>query len=123
MFKKDFDLFKQKYIKNCKTKSLNESILKLYAYILENENFDSDFWVIGGGNDDVVKILEHNFSKNAWLELQVDIQYWTLDQIEILAECVQTGTGNYDGDEMLCSLNKRKILLKEINHLIEKAYS
>ncbi len=123
MFKKDFDLFKQKYIENCKTESLNESVLKLYAYILEGENFDSDFWSIGGGNDDVVKILEHNFSENAWLELIVDIQYWSLNQIEILAECLQTGTGNYDNDEILCSINKRKNLLKEINHLIDKAYS
>jgi hypothetical protein len=118
MFVKDFDLFKQKYIKNCKTQSLNESVLKLYSYILENENCDSDFWDIGGGNDNVVRILEHNFSENAWKELQIDIQYWTSYQLEILAESIETGTGKYDGDELLCSKNKRNILLKEIIPLI-----
>ena len=117
MFKKDFDLFKQKYINNCKTQSLNESVLKLYAYILENENCDSDFWDIGG-NDKLVRILEHNFSENAWIELQIDIHYWTSYQLEILAESIQNGAGKYDDDELLCSQNKRNILLKEIISLI-----
>jgi hypothetical protein len=114
MLKKDFDLFKQKYIKNCKTESSSSAVLKLYSYILQNENSDSDYWTEGSGNNDVVKILENYFSENNWKELENDLDNWTTFQLEIFTECILEGTGYEDDDKEFSTIENRFILLLKL---------
>lgn len=83
MLAKDFDLFKQRYKENCKTESSNPAILELYSFLLKNEVVDSDVWTVGGGNDTVVRLLEHYFSDEDWKELEIDLENWTTNQLEI----------------------------------------
>ena len=88
---KDFELFKQKYSINCKTKSENYSVLSLYSFILQHENSDSDFWNISAGNGfgDIDYIL-NNFDENDWNKLTEDVTNWTTYQKEILSEGLLT---------------------------------
>ena len=114
MLKKDFDLFKQKYKKTCKTESSSFAVLKLYSFILQNENSDSDYWTEGSGNNDVVKILENDFSENNWVELEKDLDNWTTFQLEIFTECILEGTGYEDDDEEFSTIENRFILLLKL---------
>ena len=82
MFPKDFELFRQKYQDNCFTKSANNLVLKLYSSILKNETVDSDVWIVGGGFEDIHRIL-FDFEENDFNNLNNDIINWTPDQIEI----------------------------------------
>jgi hypothetical protein len=114
MLKKDFDLFKQKYIQNCKTESSNSAILELYSFILKNEVVDSDVWTVGGGNDDVIRILEYFFSEKDWKELESEIESWTTNQLEIFTESILEGSGQNENDEFNSTVEKRFILLKKL---------
>jgi hypothetical protein len=96
MKKEDFELFKQKYASNCKTKSANEAVLEVYAFLLENENTDSDYWTIGNGNHALVTILEYKMQDDDWSELESDLSNWTIQQLDIFAWCITSGEGIYD---------------------------
>ena len=120
MLKKDFDLFKQKYKKTCKTESSSFAVLKLYSFILQNENSDSDYWTEGSGNNDVVKILENDFSENNWVELEKDLDNWTTFQLEIFTECILEGTGYEDDDEEFSTIENRFILLLKLLEIAKK---
>lgn len=114
MLKKDFDLFKQKYIENCKTESENSAILELYSFILKNEIIDSDVWTVGGGNDDIVRILEYHFSEKDWKELETELENWTTNQLEIFTESILDGSGQNENDEFNSTVMKRFHLLKKL---------
>jgi hypothetical protein len=114
MLKKDFDLFKQKYIQNCKTESSNSAILELYSFILKNEVVDSDVWSVGGGNDDVIRILEYCFSEKDWKELESEIESWTTNQLEIFTESILEGSGQNENDELNSTVENRFRLLKKL---------
>lgn len=120
MLVKDFDLFKQKYKENCKTESLNPAILELYSYILRNEVIDSDVWTVGGGNDTVVRILEHYFSDEDWKELELELENWTTNQLEIFTECIVEGSIESDGDDLNSTIMNRFYLLKKLLIIGEK---
>ncbi|MDQ7961130.1 hypothetical protein [Flavobacterium lindanitolerans] len=111
---KDFDLFKQKYKENCKTETSNPAILELYAYILKNEIVDSDVWQDGGGNDTVVRILEHYFSDEDWKELEIELENWTTNQLEIFTECIVEGSAESDNDDFNSTIMNRFHLLKKL---------
>ncbi len=84
---KDFELFKQKYSENCKTKSENSSVLNLYAFILQHENSDSDFWNVSAGNGfGNIDYMLKNFNESDWIELTKDLTNWTNNQKEIFTE-------------------------------------
>lgn len=114
MLAKDFDLFKQRYKENCKTKSSNPAILELYSFILKNELVDSDVWKVGSGNDTVVRILEHYFSNEDWKELEVELENWTTNQLEIFTECIVEGSTESDFDDLNSTIMKRFYLLKKL---------
>ena len=96
MKSKDFDIFKNKYIANSKTKSTHEAVLEVYAFILENENSDSDYWTVGGGNNRLVMILEYQTQEADWIELDSDLDNWTTGQLEIFTLCITSGRGIFD---------------------------
>ena len=114
MLKKDFDIFKQKYIQNCKTESSNSAILELYSFMLKNEMVDSDVWTVGGGNDNVIKILEYYFSEKDWKELESEIESWTTNQLEIFTESILEGSGQDENDELYSTVEMRFSLLKKL---------
>lgn len=114
MLAKDFDLFKQKYKENCKTESSNPAILELYSYILKNEVIDSDVWTVGGGNDTVVRILERYFSDEDWKELELELENWTTNQLEIFTECIVEGSTESDSDDLNSTIMNRFYLLKKL---------
>ncbi|TPD70648.1 hypothetical protein [Flavobacterium microcysteis] len=114
MLAKDFDLFKQKYKENCKTESSNPVILELYSYILKNEAIDSEVWTVGGGNDAVVRILEHYFSDEDWKELEPELENWTTNQLEIFTECIVEGSAESDSDDLNSTIMNRFYLLKKL---------
>jgi hypothetical protein len=122
MLKKDFELFKQKYIQNCKTESSNSAILELYSFILKNEVVDSDVWTVGGGNDDVIRILEYYFTEKDWKELETEIESWTINQLEIFTESILEGSGQYENDEFNSTVENRFRLLKKLLEIDTKRY-
>lgn len=96
MKKEDFEIFRQKYRSNCKTKSEKEAVLEIYAFLLEYENSDSDYWTVGYGNNDLVQVLEHKLQDDDWNDLESDLSNWTNQQLEIFALCITSGQGIYD---------------------------
>lgn len=74
-----------------KTQSQNLSVLKLYAFILQNENNDSDFWSITG-NDQIVYILDQEFkNEDDWKALAADLVHWDNTQLDLFADGVMDG--------------------------------
>ena len=121
MLVKDFNLFKKKYIKSCKTKSLNTDVLELYSFILENERNDSDYWTIGNGFDEITIILKY-FKECSWDELKTDLSNWTIFQLDIFTEAVLTGgypISNFS-DLDLKSIEKRCELFPILINIADK---
>jgi hypothetical protein len=93
---------KLKYGDRSKTKSTNFTILLLYKFILEHENWDTDYWWGGGGDHDLNRILEAYFTDFDWEELEEDLEYWTTAQLEIFLYCIMNGyTFNFEHDNIL----------------------
>lgn len=72
------------------SKSKNTKIIFVHFYILNYQNEDSDFWYMGNGTDEVASMFEQ-FDPETWFELENDIKYWALEQIEILIDCLVNG--------------------------------
>lgn len=110
---------KEKYNENCKTQSDNNSILLLYTYILQKENVDSDWWNEGYGCNDVVSILERNFGDLEWELLEIDLNNWTVVQIELFIQSIINGSPGYGLFEDIKSIDllKRYTLEKRIRLL------
>lgn len=110
---------RNKYKDNCKTRSNNCSILLLYTYILEKENVDSDWWNEDYGCNDVVYILERNFGDLDWESLEVDLDNWTEDQMELFILSIINGDSGYGlfEDMKIVDLLKRYTLEKRIKLL------
>jgi hypothetical protein len=89
------DYLKTKYKDRCKTESENKSVLLVYSYILEKENVDSDWWNEDYGCNDVVYILERNFSELDWKLLEIDIENWSIEQIELFIQSIINGDPGY----------------------------
>ncbi len=77
------------------SKSKNAKVIFVYFYILNYQDEDSDFWYMGNGIDEVASIFEQ-FDSEAWFELESDIENWTLEQIEILIDCLVNGGMRYE---------------------------
>ncbi|MBA9074909.1 hypothetical protein GGR22_003086 [Flavobacterium gossypii] len=120
MLAKDFDLFKQRYAENCKTKSSNPAILELYSFLLKHEVVDSDVWTVGGGNDTVVRLLARYFSDEDWKELETELENWTTNQLEIFTECIVEGSAESDTDVANSTVMNRFYLLKKLLAIGEK---
>lgn len=88
MTQQEFDQFlvtKAVYTQNNRTKSSNEGVLEVYAYILGHELSDSEWWSGGHGSSDLLGIITY-FEPTIWTELEKDITNWSPDQIEIFAQ-------------------------------------
>lgn len=115
------NILKLKYKDNFKTKSDNSSVLLLYSYILEKENVDSDWWNEDHGCNDVVGILERNFSDFDWEMLEKDLENWTLNQIELFTLSIingSCGNGLFE-DLKVRGLQKRYTYEKRLQILIK----
>ncbi|MCD6068280.1 MAG: hypothetical protein K0S33_3106 [Bacteroidetes bacterium] len=95
MLKKDFDVFKQKYLADCKTQSSNSCVLELYRLMLEKERVDSDYWSEEHGAADIIRIFENCFTDHDWKELETDLPNWTLAQLELFTEAIMGGYHSY----------------------------
>lgn len=96
MRKKDFKRFSRKYREDCETMSDNEAVLEVYAFLLEHEHSDSDYWTQGNGVDDLILVLERYFNEADWEALRSDLKNWTLSQLEIFTLCITAGRGVCD---------------------------
>ena len=115
------NILKLKYKDNFKTKSDNSSVLLLYSYILEKENVDSDWWNEDHGCNNVVGILERNFSDFDWEMLEKDLENWTLNQIELFTLSIingSCGNGLFE-DLKVRDLQKRYTYEKRLQILIK----
>ena len=68
-------------------------IESIRTYIMDNISRDSDFWSIGGGNQEIQKRL-NDFSPNNWKSLKKDISEWNNDEIDLLIDAIAFG---FDG--------------------------
>jgi hypothetical protein len=84
MFKKDFDLFSQNYLKYCQTKSDNPSVLEVYKILLERSHWDSDYWDGGHGSIDINYVLDNDFTNKDWIAFEADLPNWTNFQLELI---------------------------------------
>ena len=57
---------------------------ELYNYIQTYENYDSDYWTSGNGNNEILFILK-KYTLNSWQNLKEEIENWNSDELEILA--------------------------------------
>ncbi|MFK7757753.1 MAG: hypothetical protein AB8B53_12555 [Flavobacteriales bacterium] len=92
MKKKDFDQFSQKFIANCKTKSSDPFVLKIYSIILKEEENGFGYWDEGHAGDEMLSIFNSERSKESWYNLEKDIKHWTNFQIDLLVN----GLVNYN---------------------------
>lgn len=87
MTKEEFEQFlakKEMHTQNNRTQSSDEEVLRIYAYILEHENWDSDWWSECHGTDDVIRLIQ-NSSENILEKIKKDIPNWSGFQIELFA--------------------------------------
>lgn len=94
---------------NCYTKSDNQIILFIYSYILQYENVDSDWWKEDHGCNDIVSILERTFHDKEWDLLELDIENWTEDQIELFILSILSGSS---GNGIYEDMNVRNIQME-----------
>lgn len=74
------------------TQSQNLPVLKLYAFMLQNQNNDSDFWSVSG-DDNIVYILEQEFkNEDDWKALEQDLQHWSDFQLDLFTEGIMRGS-------------------------------
>ncbi|WP_223607462.1 hypothetical protein [Chryseobacterium sp. OSA05B] len=88
MTREEFEQFltqKEIYAQNNRTQSSDEEILQIYAYILEHENKDSDWWNEDHGTTDIMYMIK-NGSQNILERIKEDIPRWTGLQTELFAQ-------------------------------------
>ena len=106
MDKQNFDAFAKKYVTrrsrteekaqdNVRTKSTNPGVLELYAFLLDNDYVDSDFWTVGRGNDECIYLLACMFELSDWEDLKSDVVFWTNWQLETLIFALLDGDGGF----------------------------
>lgn len=82
-----------------KSKSVNPAVRDLYGYILDNQESDSDYW-----DHSSVEYKLDSFMELDRKELEVDLKYWSNEQLEIFTHCLMTSytynlpSGEYKGD-------------------------
>ncbi len=76
---------------NVKTQSSNPAVLELYAFLVKNEEVDSDYWQEGYGGGDCRRLIERTFKPTDWEALKLDIGNWTNYQLEIFVLCIMLG--------------------------------
>ncbi|CEJ69921.1 hypothetical protein BN1195_02224 [Chryseobacterium oranimense G311] len=94
MTKEEFERFlslNETYAQNNRTKSSDEEVLQIYAYILEYENKDSDWWNEDHGTTDIMYMIK-NGKKDILEKIKQDIPNWTSSQTELF---VQTLISNH----------------------------
>ena len=96
----NFNIFRksnsEKILLHSKSKSHNLKVLYIYEYIIYINNFSSDngdFWDMGGGSNDLQRML-NEFDLKDWFDLKNDILNWNRLEREILIESVAFG---FDG--------------------------
>lgn len=82
---------KLKYGERCTTKTANSAVLEVYGFILKNENIDTDNWWTDCGPQDLNRIFEAYFTELDWYELEIDLKYWTTNQLEIFLYAIMNG--------------------------------
>ena len=97
---RNFNIFRksnsEKILLHSKSKSHNFKVLYIYEYIIYINNFSSDngdFWDMGGGSNDLQRML-NEFDLKDWFDLKNDILNWNRLEREILIESVAFG---FDG--------------------------
>ncbi|WP_265131206.1 hypothetical protein [Chryseobacterium oranimense] len=87
MTKEEFERFlslNETYAQNNRTQSSDKGVLQIYAYILEHEKWDSDWWSECHGTDDVIRLIQIS-SENIFEKIKEDIPNWSGFQIELFA--------------------------------------
>jgi len=82
---------KSEYGEKYKTESTNSAVLEVYNFILKNENVGSDYWNEDHGPQDLNKIFEDYFTQFDWEELEMDLKFWTTNQLEIFLYAIMNG--------------------------------
>lgn len=72
------------YLKNNCRKSFDDQVLNIYAYILQNENRDSDWWIEDHGTNDIMRIIQKS-DEDIFDRVKKDIPNWSGEQIELFA--------------------------------------
>lgn len=82
---------KSEYGEKHTTKSTNSAVLEVYNFILKNENVDSDYWNGDHGPQDLNRVFEDYFTQFDWEELEMDLKFWTTNQLEIFLYAIMNG--------------------------------
>lgn len=88
MTRKEFDEVFNSNVNN-KTKSDDPELLEIYSYILDHENFDSDWWNEDHGTNDLMYIIR-NCNAQIFEKIKTDISNWTAHQIELFAQTLNS---------------------------------
>lgn len=88
MTRKEFDEVFSSNVNN-KTKSDDPELLEIYSYILDHENFDSDWWNEDHGTNDLMYIIR-NCNAQIFEKIKTDISNWTAHQIELFAQTLNS---------------------------------
>ncbi|WP_229746975.1 hypothetical protein, partial [Dokdonia pacifica] len=99
----------QKMTNKFLSKSENKKIISIFKYITETKIYDSDFWALGGGSQEVQTRL-NNFTTYDWEDLKQDLLNWKEDDRNILINSVAFGFDKifspYLNEEMVSSAGK-----------------
>lgn len=79
--------WKKDYRVHSKTKSNNLKVLELYNHLLKYQYWDSDYWTLGGGNQELLTRLT-GYNEIDWEDLNKDIINWSLNDKDILIEAL-----------------------------------
>ena len=88
MTKEAFEKFlnqKEIYLKSSRTKRSDNQVLNIYAYILQHENKDSDWWIEDHGTNDIIRIIQRS-DEDIFDRIKEDIFNWSGEQIELFAQ-------------------------------------
>ncbi|SHF52972.1 hypothetical protein [Chryseobacterium sp. OV279] len=110
MTKEEFEQFltkKETYAQNSKTQSSDEEVLQIYAYILEHENWDSDWWSECHGTDHVIRLIQSS-SEHILEKIKEDVRNWSGFQIELFAQSLISSS------ELDYNVNERITLYLEL---------
>jgi hypothetical protein len=72
------------YLKSSETKTSDSQVLEIYAYIIQHENKDSDWWIEDHGTNDIISIIQKS-DEDIFNRIQEDIFNWNSEQIELFA--------------------------------------
>ncbi|KMQ69030.1 hypothetical protein ACM39_07085 [Chryseobacterium sp. FH2] len=109
----DIKKWRKNYRANSKTKSNNLKVFSIYDYLLKNEYRDSDFWSLGGGNDEIQCIL-NNFNDSDWKDLKEDLLNWSNDHQTAIVNAVPFGF-----DRIFASTLQERMISQAGNFLLD----